>query len=295
MTSRAPELEPVTTPLLGRDIVLTGASRGFGRALAHRFHQAGASLLLVARPSQDLELIQAELGSANRAGQTVESIGIDQSQAGAAESIFSGRSLDVLVNCAAIQGPIGPLWETDQDEWRRTIDVDLTGPVNLMRAAIPLLIKRGGGVVINVSGGGATSSRPGFSAYAGAKTALVRVSECVAEEAGPFGVAVTAVAPGAMPTAMLKAVLDAGPTLAGPKEHQAARKALEGGEQAMEAALGLCTYLAETPRMHLSGKLLAALWDPWGDLEDRAADLAGDVYTLRRILPKERGKTWGND
>jgi 3-oxoacyl-[acyl-carrier protein] reductase len=287
--------ESAAAPLLGRDIVLTGASRGFGRALARRFHQVGASLLLVARPSRELDSIVTELGPENSRGQIVQSLAIDQSEPDAAERICSARPLDVLVNCAAIQGPIGPLWDTDPGDWRHAVDVDLIGPVNLMRAAIPRLIKKGGGVVINVSGGGATASRPGFSAYAGAKTALVRVGECVAEEVAPFGVAVTAVAPGTMPTAMLQAVLDAGPALTGAKEQLAARKALEGGEDVMEAALGLCTYLAETPRMHLSGKLLAALWDPWADLEVRAADLAGDVYTLRRILPKDRGKTWGND
>src|SRR5437016_14472488 len=93
---------------------------------------------------------------------------------------FDG-SIDVLVNNAAIQGPIGPLLDNDPAEWAQTVAVNLTAPVMLCRACIPLMGKRSRSKIINLSGGGATGPRPNFSAYASAKAALVRFSETLAQ------------------------------------------------------------------------------------------------------------------
>lgn len=281
--------------LSGRRIVLTGASRGLGRALALAFWAAGADLRLVARPSAELDALVAELRASGRAGQVAAPVALDLTEPDASARVFAEGwdAVDGLVNNAAIQGPIGPLWETPLDEWRRAIEVDLLAPVALCQRAVPLMAARGGGCIVNLGGGGAASGRPGFSAYAAAKSGLVRLTECLAAEAAPLGVAVTAVAPGAMPTAMLEAILEAGEARAGAAEIAAARRGRGAGSEAMVPVIALCLYLAEQPRPALSGRLIAARWDDWRGLEARGAELAGsDVYMLRRIRPGDRGKDW---
>ena len=163
----------------------------------------------------------------------------------------------------------------------------------ICRAAVPVMARQGGGSIINLSGGGATGSRPNFSAYATAKAGLVRFSETLAEEAKPLGVAVNCVAPGPMGTDMLAIVQQAGVEAAGERELAAARKALAGGDGTLLAAVELIVFLASSRGQGVTGKLISALWDNWQDFPDHAAELgASDVYTLRRITGRERGLAW---
>jgi len=286
-------LNPIdAAQIRGRSVVITGGSRGFGLELAKALMAAGADLLLTARPSAALTAITAELQSVRQNGQAFESIAGDITHPAVADELFSGRweTPDVLVNCAAVQGPIGHMWEIDFEEWRQAVEVDFIAPSRLCYVAIRrMIIGKRGGVIINLSGGGATSARPAFSAYAAAKTALVRLTECLAAETAELGIAITAVAPGAMPTAMLEKVVEAGEARSGIREYESAQRILKNGAAVMEPALALCVYLTAAPRLHLSGKLLAAQWDPWRDLESRADELKSDVYTLRRIVLKDGG------
>jgi 3-oxoacyl-[acyl-carrier protein] reductase len=284
--------------LLGKRALVTGASRGLGRAIARAMWAAGASLALVARSVESLGQVREELLTTARPGQTVTAIGADLAKPEAPTAIVgelraAWPSLDILVNNAAIVGPIGPTWECDWADWQRTMHVDLLAPVALCRAVVPWMIGQGGGTIINLSGGGATGSRPNFSAYAAAKTALVRFSEVLADELQPFGVRVNCVAPGAMNTAMATAVLRAGPQQAGATEYDRARDLANAGGASPERAADLCIFLASDQAAGLTGRLISAVWDPWEELPSRLGELAGsDIYTLRRIVPSDRGKAW---
>jgi len=202
--------------------------------------------------------------------------------------------LDVLINNAAIQGPIGPIQNNDLSEWQTTLQVNLLAPVALCQQLIDLLAKAGNGSIINLSGGGATGPRPYFSAYATAKTGLVRFSETLAEELKPLGVRVNCIAPGAMKTSMLEEVLANGPA-AGAREHELAEKVMMEGGASMDRVAALALFLASDVARGISGKLISAVWDHW-DIWPQHLDAlaASDAYTLRRIIGKDRGLIWGD-
>jgi 3-oxoacyl-[acyl-carrier protein] reductase len=142
------------------------------------------------------------------------------------------------------------------------------------------------GKIINISGGGATSPRPDFSAYATAKCALVRFTETLAEELKDFGIDVNAVSPGAMNTRMLDEVLEAGPRAAR-REYAAALNRREEGGASPENAAELVAMLASNLCDGITGKLISAVWDDWKQLPERAKELAAtDAYTLRRVSPR---------
>ena len=127
-------------------------------------------------------------------------------------------AVDVLVNNASVQGPIGPLETVDFAAWRAVFEVNLFAAAPV--PAGPAVHARSGrGKIINVSGGGATGPRPDFSAYALTKVAIVRLTETLAEELKGMAIDVNAVAPGAMNTRMLEEVLAAGPAAA-PREYE---------------------------------------------------------------------------
>ncbi len=267
--------------------------------MAHAFWERGANLVLVGRHAADLDNVIVSLEA--RTGQKATALPADFADPAAAAELVSGLrtkfpKLDALINNAAIQGPIGPLWVNDWGEWLATLQVDLLSPVALCKGVAPWMIEQGGGSIINISGGGATGPRPNFTAYAAAKCALVRFSETLAEELRPHNVRVNCVAPGAMNTSMLAEIVSQGVRAAGQKEYTQAVKARRDGGTAMERAAALCVFLASGAAKDITGKLISAIWDPWPSLPEHLDDLrSSDIYTLRRIVPKDRGKTWGGD
>jgi NAD(P)-dependent dehydrogenase (short-subunit alcohol dehydrogenase family) len=149
--------------------------------------------------------------------------------------------------------------------------------------------------IINLSGGGATGSRPNFSAYASAKAALVRFSETLAQEAKPYGVKVNCIAPGAMKTSMMGQVLAAGTVLAGAREVDLATQVVAGGGTSMARVAELAMFLASSASDGITGKLISAVWDDWQRWPQHLSELeTSDVYTLRRIVGRDRGFTWGD-
>jgi 3-oxoacyl-[acyl-carrier protein] reductase len=282
-----------------RVALVTGGSRGLGPVLARRLWERGFSLMTAARDQSKLEQVLASLPP--QPGQRAVAIAIDLADAGNAGELARRcrgefPRLDLLVNNAATQGPIGPLCANEWDDWVRTLQVDLLSPVALCRELLPWIAEGGGGCIVNISGGGATSPRPNFSAYGTAKTALVRFSETLAAEAKELGVRVNCVAPGAMQTSMLAEVLEKGELAAGQAEIAAARRAFEGEGASPERVADLVAFLASDAARSITGKLISAVWDPWESLDQHLDDLLStDIYTLRRITPKDRGKGWGND
>jgi NAD(P)-dependent dehydrogenase (short-subunit alcohol dehydrogenase family) len=280
--------------LAGRKAVITGGSRGFGCTAARALLHAGADLLLVARGATELLQAAAELAALARPEQKVETCAADLRDPDVAEVLFIGdwSEPDILVNNAGIQGPIGPLWTNSVKAWHEVLLVNLFAPVILMRAVLPGMIGRRWGRIINLSGGGATGPRPNFSAYAASKTALVRVTETLAAELTGTGVTVNAIAPGTMNTDMTQEILRAGTVAAGQKEVEVAERLNQSTGVPGQDAAELCVFLASDSASHVSGKLIAALWDPWRDAARLVHNLASsDVYTLRRIPSRDSVST----
>jgi 3-oxoacyl-[acyl-carrier protein] reductase len=203
--------------------------------------------------------------------------------------------LDLLINNAAIQGPIGPLWENDWDEWLKAIRVDLLSPAALCRAIAPWMMERREGCIINLSGGGAATPRANFTAYATAKSGLVRFSETLAEELRPHNIRVNCIAPGAMKTTMIEEIINSGQAAAGEKEYSSALKAQRDGGVSMKRVTELCLFLASGAAQAVTGRLISAVWDDWESFPHHMEEMAAsDVYTLRRIAARERGFNWGD-
>ena len=281
-----------------RTALVTGASRGLGRVIAERLWSLGMNLVLVGRDARTLDHVVGELPS--RDGGRALAVAVDLADPSAGLAIARRTSetfdgVDAVVHNAAVQGPIGPLETTDSDEWQRAVQVNLLAPAALTRACLPLMrSRRGRGKIVFISGGGATGPRPRFSAYATAKAGLVRLAETLAEELRPDGIDVNCVAPGAMRSAMTDAVLAAGAEQAGDREFRDAERIRAEAAKVIDRAADLCAFLVSSGSDGITGKLISAVWDPWEELPSRLADLrASDVYTLRRIVPKDRGLGWG--
>jgi len=211
-----------------------------------------------------------------------------------ADALERFSRVDVLVNNAGVYGPKGLIEEVDWDEWERAVRVNLFGSVLCCRAVLPHFRANGYGKIIQLSGGGATSPLPRLSAYAASKAAVVRFAETLAEELDGTGIDVNAIAPGALNTRLLDQVLDAGPERVGDSFYARALEQQASGGTPLDLAARLAVFLASGASDGITGKLISAPWDPWEELGRHADDLRGsDVYTLRRIVPADRGLSWG--
>jgi 3-oxoacyl-[acyl-carrier protein] reductase len=281
-----------------RFCLITGASRGLGRYLAERFWDWNWSLVLLARSQPALVELIGSLGA--RQGQSKHMIVADlthEDQIGQLDHVLRSLvpRLDVVINNAGIQGSIGPAWENDWDEWMDTLRTNLLAPVSISRLIAPWMIANGGGSIINLSGGGATGPRANFSAYATAKAGLVRFSETLAEELKPHNIRVNCIAPGAMRTSMLQDIVDKGEAAVGDREYSLARRVMTEGGAPMDVVAELCNFLATDAARGITGKLISAVWDDWRNWPEHIDDLsASDVYTLRRIVGRDRGFSWGD-
>jgi NAD(P)-dependent dehydrogenase (short-subunit alcohol dehydrogenase family) len=190
--------------LCGQTALVTGGGRGIGRTIAQTLAAAGAKVAVMARSADELaetvRLIESKGGTAR--AYTADVTRGDQVNAAVRKAEDSLGPIDVLINNAGDVKPFGPLWETDAEEWWRSFEVNLRGPLLCTRAVLPGMIARRRGRIVNVSSRAATVSAPFYSSYVASKTALVRFTECIALEAKPHGVTMFAISPGTVRTAM---------------------------------------------------------------------------------------------
>lgn len=287
--------------LEGKVAIITGGNQGLGLEIAKRYLAAGASVAICARNKGRLEMAEGQLRPLARAGQRIVARGADVSKIGDVKKLVDFVKgelghIDILVNNAGVYGPKGVVEEVDWREWARAIDINLYGSILMCRAVLPAFKARKGGKIIQLSGGGATNPLPRLSAYAVSKAAIVRFVETLAEEVREDGIDVNAIAPGALNTRLLDEVLDAGPGKVGQSFYERALKQKQSGGTPLEKGAELAVFLGSSRSNGITGKLISAAWDPWVSLPEHLDDLAGsDIYTLRRIVPKDRGKTWGNE
>jgi NAD(P)-dependent dehydrogenase (short-subunit alcohol dehydrogenase family) len=284
--------------LAGRSALVTGASQGLGLEISRHYVDAGANVFICAREADALDQARAELATRARDDRRVGAQVADVSNPGEVEALAQTAiaqfpDLSVLVNNAGIYGPKGPIEDVAWDEWVHAIAINLMGSVLPVRALVPQFKRIGYGKVIQLSGGGATSPLPGLSAYAASKTAVIRFAETLALELRPHNVDVNAIAPGAMNTRMLDEVLEAGPERVGDAYYERALEQQRSGGAPPENAARLAVWLASPESDGISGKLISAVWDPWRELARHREELDSDIYTLRRVVPADRGLDWG--
>ncbi|MFN8423627.1 MAG: SDR family oxidoreductase [Anaerolineae bacterium] len=213
MSSDRPLSERRAAPaadLSGRAAIVTGASRGIGRAIADALADAGAAVALVGRRAETLEPVAAAIGA--RGGRAIAV----QAHAGhpdafgpvvqAAEAAFGG--FDILVNNAGTCPHYGPIVTADDALWDKTMDVNVRATLRAVRACLPAFERRGGGKVVNIASVAGLMPQPSVGLYCVSKAALLMLTEVLAVELAPALVQVNAVAPGFVRTRFSQAITD---------------------------------------------------------------------------------------
>ena len=248
--------------LAGTVALVTGGGRGIGRGIALELTAAGARVAVAARTREQVEATAAETG-----GIAIEA---DVSDRGAVERMVAQAEeelgpLDLLVNNAGIALWEGSAWELEPEEWWHVLEVNVLGVYLCCRAAIPGMIARGGGRIVNVASGAAYLPGSRSTAYSASKAAVHRFSETLATQLQPHGIPVFSISPGLVRTELIGDNFGDDAPWTPP-----------------ELAPRLVRALASGRLDVLSGRYLHAEHDDIDDVEQRAAEIvAGDLNAIR--------------
>jgi 3-oxoacyl-[acyl-carrier protein] reductase len=196
----------LTGRLEGRVAIVTGAAAGIGHAIGRRFLKEGARVLAVDRAAEGL----ADFGPPSAASLRVDLTARDAPELVVGACLRSFGRLDILVNNAGIGGS-RPLAELPEDEWNRTIEINLTAVYRLSKRALPELVASGSGRVINIASVFGLVGFRGSSSYAASKAAVAALTRSMAVDYAAGGVTSNAIAPGLILTAMSQRNLDTKP------------------------------------------------------------------------------------
>jgi 2-dehydro-3-deoxy-L-rhamnonate dehydrogenase (NAD+) len=194
--------------LAGRFAVVTGGAQGFGKAIVERFIQSGAKVAI-----WDRDIAFAEK-TAKMLGDTVVAVACDvgdpASVAAARERTLQqfGR-IDILINNAGIAGSIAKTWETDVDDWRQVMRINLDGPFICSRAVVPLMIEQNYGRIVNIASIAGKEGNPNAAHYSASKAGVIALTKSLGKELAGYDIAVNAVTPAAAKTAIFEQITQA--------------------------------------------------------------------------------------
>jgi 3-oxoacyl-[acyl-carrier protein] reductase len=194
--------------LKGRVAVVTGGAQGFGKAITERFLKSGAKVSIWDR---DLALARK---TANQLGDNINAIECDVAEPASVGSACEATlkqhdRIDILINNAGIAGANASVWETDVEEWRKVMRVNLDGPFICSRAVVPHMIARKYGRVVNIASIAGKEGNPNAAHYSASKAGVIALTKSLGKELAGYNIAVNAVTPAAAKTAIFNQITQA--------------------------------------------------------------------------------------
>jgi NAD(P)-dependent dehydrogenase (short-subunit alcohol dehydrogenase family) len=247
--------------LAGQVAIVTGAGRGFGRAIAARLAAEGAAVALTARSAGQLEAVLAEIEGAGGSALAVPADVTKHDEVARVVRRTRERfgAPTLLVSNAGVPDPFGPLWAVDPERWWRAQEVHLRAPLLFLREVLPSMIAARAGRVILVSAIGSYLVAPNLSAYCVGKAAQVRLAQLAAAETREHGVSVFAIDPGFVFTALAEQTMnspDAQKWLPDMVGRLRARKDMPNGDRDLARCAQRCVDLASGRYDALSGNYM---------------------------------------
>ena len=272
--------------------IITGGNRGIGKAIAERFASEGCNLMLASRTKSELEKTAESIISQFSVSVSTYQTDIRNETEVAAmvqQTIAEFGKIDILVNNAAIIGPMGEISKIDVQEFFNTLRNNIGGTVFCTKAIVPYMKLQKQGNIINLSGGGGLNPLPYYDAYSASKAAIVRLTENFAIELKKYNINVTAISPGAINTKMFDEQLEVDKNSIGDKNWNDLQNRLTSGGDPIDKAPELALFIASHNREELNGRVISAIWDNWEKISNQKDKIINtDIFQMRRIVPKDR-------
>ncbi len=268
---------------------------GLGLAAAKQCLQREANVFLCARHE---EALQKAIESLRQEGFSQVSGCVtdvtEESQIENALNLFESQfgPLHGTIHAAGVYGTIGSITEVDPKEWLQGVHINLFGSFLVARQSCKRWKKQNGGKLVLFSGGGAATPFPNYTSYACSKAAVVRFTETIAQEMAPYHIEVNCIAPGFVITRLHEQTLNA-QEKAGAEFVEKTKQEVDRGGVPIELGASAAAFFVSDASRGITGKFIAAPYDTWKEFPQRIKELKeSDLFTLRRIIPKDRGLSW---
>lgn len=269
-----------------KHILITGGSRGIGKAIAQRLLKDNYTVSVFARESSALKQLSEE--SPHISTFACDVANYEQVEDSFNKAIKQNGDAHGLICCAGIHGPLGKFWQTDILEWEAAFRVNVFGSMYAIRAAHSSMKQNKNGHIVLFSGGG-QASMPGFSAYVGSKGSIWRLTETLAAELREDNIMINAVAPGAVDTGLQDQVIKEGPEKVTQEYYNQILKLKKDGGTSPDYAANLCAFLMSKESLGLTGKTLSAKWDKPQEIVDKKTVSDSDLFTYKRVINSNGG------
>lgn len=237
----------------GKVALVTGASRGIGKAIAINFASAGAKVVLASRKQAGLELVAEEIKSTGGDALPVAAHTGDESAITLliTNTVEYYGGVDILVNNAATNPHFGPILTADEGLWAKILDTNLVGYFRVAKACAENMIERGGGKIINIASVAGKMPLPGMGIYCVSKAGVLMLTKVLAAELAQENIQVNAIAPGFVKTKFSSAIWD------NPQIHEATLKGIPQGRiAAPEEIAGAALFLASEASSYVTGETI---------------------------------------
>ena len=221
--------------LTGKKALVTGGNRGIGLATVRALAETGAEVHFTARSAANIAAAQRDLGETKATGHLANMTDHD------AMATLLDQGFDILVNNAAIIGPIGCILDVSAEDWATNIDINLTSAFHATQRALAHMVAKGSGTIINISSGAAHRPQEGWSAYCAGKAGLAMLTRSIHMEYGDQGIRVFGFAPGVVDTDMQGSIRASGIN----PVSKLPRTSLAPSEEPARAIAWLCTPAAD--------------------------------------------------
>jgi 3-oxoacyl-[acyl-carrier protein] reductase len=189
--------------LTGQTAIVTGAGTGIGEVIASRLAAAGARVAVADINESAAQAVAEKIGGGAFA-LPVDVTSVHQVQAAIAKVIETAGSLEILVNNAGIAGPAAPIWEQNDADWHRVMNLNINAVFYLCRAVLPHMRARGYGRIVNIASIAGKEGNPNMVAYSASKAAVIGLTKSIAKEVATDGICINAVAPAVIRTRLLE-------------------------------------------------------------------------------------------
>lgn len=268
----------------GKYVIITGGSKGIGKAIAKDLFSKKATVLICSRKKSEVDKTCQEIDPSGKRffGIVADVSKINDCKKLTDFAVRKFKKIDVLINNAGTYGEINELSKADLEKWRKTIETNLFGTVQCTRLILPIMKKRGGGKIVNFAGGGVGGKNPlpNFSAYYTSKVSVVGFTETIAAELKNSNIQINCISPSGINTGITDYLINQGPKRAGVGAYRQALEQKKRGSSTKEVT-DLIAFLSSQSSNHINGRFLSVKWDKVSNLKRR--ELEEDLYKLRRI------------
>lgn len=283
-----------------KTVFVSGGTSGLGLQAVEYFARNGFSVIFCSRNLAAVDKTVTHLRSLTQEHQQIIGFENDISNEVTTFEMFEKvrhlkLSIDILLCNAGVIGPIDKFLDCNVQDWQNAFGINVYGTTNLIKEVLPSMLSKKWGRVIHISGGGATKPLHGMTSYSASKAAAVRLIETLAIEYKDSGVTFNSIAPGMVKSQLLDQMINAGPDRVGEELFARSSKKAKETVSYPESAISLISFVSGEESAGITGKLISAEWDNWQEWPKHVDKLLdSDLYTIRRIVGKDRGEIWGD-